>query len=26
MHHLLDEDRVEVLVNGKVSGTTLVHR
>ena len=24
MHQLLDEDRVEVLVDGKVSGTTLV--
>jgi dienelactone hydrolase len=25
MHQLLDEDRVEVLVNGKVRGTTLAH-
>jgi dienelactone hydrolase len=26
MHHLLDEDRVDVLVDGKVPGTTLVSR
>jgi dienelactone hydrolase len=26
MHQLLDEDRVELLVNGKVKGTTLTHR
>ena len=26
MHQLLDEDRVEVLVSGKVAGTLLSHR